>query len=303
MPIAASLGAAINNSRSRGLFAGVMSQNGRKIILATFGVLGITIVLGDLWQFGWSRSDLVRVVNQSPSWIAVSSAIFIAASLSSTVGFAFSAIAAAMIFHFVSDTMEAVQIMMVASIGIQAYSVASIWRTISLRTCAPFLIGGVTTMPLGIYLLLAFDPQAYIFTMGVALILYGVYMLFRHPPSTRKGGAFTDAAVGALGGITGPLAAFPGAFVTIWCGMRGWDKVVQRSVYQPYILIIQVVTLGALSVVSGRSMLTENAIVYALPGIAGAYLGLQVFHRLSEAQFQKLVTLALIVSGIALVFK
>ena len=55
----------------------------------------------------------------TPHWVAVSIVIFLAASLSSTVGFAFSAIAAAMIFHFVSDTLEAVKIMMVASIAIR----------------------------------------------------------------------------------------------------------------------------------------------------------------------------------------
>jgi hypothetical protein len=279
------------------------SPIGRKIGLATLGLLVSTIAGSAVWHFGWSRYDFAELVNQAPSWVAVSIVIFIAASLSSTVGFAFSALAAAMIFHFVSDTVEAVQIMMVASIGIQAYSVAGMWRTISLRSCAPFLIGGVATMPLGIYLLLAFRPQAYIFTMGLGLALYGAYMHFRQPPSTKRGGIFLDVAVGALGGITGPLAAFPGAFVTIWCGMRGWDKVVQRSVYQPYILILQVLTLGTLSAVSGRSIISEDAIAYALPGIAGAYLGLQVFRKLSDVQFQRLVNLALIVSGIALVLK
>jgi uncharacterized membrane protein YfcA len=193
--------------------------------------------------------------------------------------------------------------MMVASIAIQAYSVAGLWRTISLRACAPFLIGGVATIPVGIYLLLNVRPQAYIFTMGLALVFYGAYMLFRKPPSLQRGGVFTDVAVGALGGITGPLAAFPGAFVTIWCGMRGWDKVVQRSVYQPYILILQVLTLGGLSVISGRSVFSEDLIAYALPGVAGAYLGLQVFQKLSDVQFQRLVNLALIVSGIALVWR
>ena len=206
--------------------------------MTTLGMLVGPIVLGAAWHFGWPRYEFAGLANQVPSWVAVSLVIFIAASLSSTVGFAFSAIAAAMIFHFVSDTVEAVQIMMVASIGIQAYSVAAMWRTICLRTCAPFLIGGVATMPLGIYLLLALRPQAYIFTIGLGLVLYGVYMLVRHPPPAKTGGAFTDVAVGALGGITGPLVAFPGAFVTIWCGMRGWNKVAQRSVYQPYILIL-----------------------------------------------------------------
>ena len=279
------------------------SPSGRMIGLATLGLLAATIASAAAWHFGWSQYGFVHVAHAAPSWIAVSLVIFIAASLSSTVGFAFSAIAAAMIFHFVPDNVEAVQIMMVASIAIQAYSVAGMWRTISMRACAPFLIGGVATIPVGIYLLLCFRSQTYIVAIGLALALYGAYMLLRQPPSIRRGGAFMDVAIGALGGITGPLAAFPGAFVTIWCSMRGWDKVVQRSVYQPYILILQVLTLGGLSVATGRSVINADMIAYALPGVAGAWLGLQVFQKMSDAQFQRLVNLALIVSGIALTVK
>ncbi len=276
---------------------------GRKIGLVTLVLLAITTVGAGAWHLSWSRYGLADLAHEVPTWVAVSIVIFVAAGLSSTVGFAFSAIAAAMIFHLVSDTVEAVQIMMVASIAIQAYSVAGMWRTISLRACAPFLVGGIATMPAGIYLLLSFRPQAYVFSMGLALALYGAYMLFKQPPSITRGGVATDMAVGALGGITGPLAAFPGAFVTIWCGMRGWDKVAQRSVYQPYILVLQVLTLGGLSLVSGRSVLDGHLIAYALPGVAGAYLGLQVFQRLNDVQFRRLVNLALIASGVALALK
>lgn len=42
---------------------------------------------------------------------------------------------------------------------------------------------------------------------------------------------------------------------------------------------------------------------HALPGVAGAYVGLRVFHQLTDVQFQRLVNLALIVSGIALALK
>ena len=276
---------------------------GRKIGLVTLVLLAITTVGAGAWHLGWSRYGLADLAHEVPPWVAVSIVIFVAAGLSSTVGFAFSAIAAAMIFHLVSDTVEAVQIMMVASIAIQAYSVAGMWRTISLRACAPFLVGGIATIPAGIYLLLSFRPQAYVFIMGLALALYGAYMLFKQPPSITRGGVATDMAVGALGGITGPLAAFPGAFVTIWCGMRGWDKVAQRSVYQPYILVLQVLTLGGLSLVSGRSVLDGHLIAYALPGVAGAYLGLQVFQKLNDVQFRRLVNLALIASGVALALK
>ena len=61
-----------------------------------------------------------------------------------------------------------------------------------------------------------------------------------------RGNAWRDAPAGALGGIAGGLGGFPGAFVTIWCSMRGWDKLRQRAVYQPYILAMQLVTIACL---------------------------------------------------------
>jgi hypothetical protein len=80
-------------------------------------------------------------------------------------------------------------------------------------------------------------------------------------------------------------------------------RLAQRSVYQLYILVLQVLTLGGLSLVSERGVLDGHFIAYALPGVAGAYLGLQVFQKLNDVQFRKLVNLALIVSGIALALK
>src|SRR5262245_46931212 len=83
--------------------------------------------------------------------------------------------------------------------------------------------------------------------------------------------------------------------------MRGWDKITQRSIYQPYILVMQVLTLAGLSAVSERAPFHAELLIYALPGAAGAYLGLHAFHRLSDMQFHRLVSLALVASGFALV--
>jgi sulfite exporter TauE/SafE len=181
--------------------------------------------------------DVGTLVGSLPGWVAswagVSLAIFLAASISSTVGFAFSAVAAAMILHLVPDNVAAVQIMMAASIGIQAWCVTGLRRTISWRACAPFVAGGVGSMPLGIYLLLTLPMQIYVFLIGVALSLYGAYTLLARPRLIKKGGIRATVAVGALGGLTGPLAAFPGAFVTIWCGMQGWDKVTSAQSISP----------------------------------------------------------------------
>jgi uncharacterized membrane protein YfcA len=269
------------------------------IAAVLFGAAAIAI----LWRFGW----LSNVLGDSKSFVGPSAmvwvAIFVAASLSSTVGFAFSAIAAAMIFHIVPDPVAGVQMMMTASIGLQAYSVIGLRQTICWRACMPFLLGGMATIPLGIYLLLRVPSPAYVLVLAFVLVLYGAYMLLRMPLPVKKGGSLVDGLVGALGGLTGPLAAFPGMFVTIWCGMRGWDKATQRSIYQPYILVIQILSLIGLSLASGKSVLNLDFLAYAFPGAAGAYIGLRVFHKLSDMQFQRLVSLALIASGVFLAFK
>jgi uncharacterized membrane protein YfcA len=262
-------------------------------------VLGV-IVIGTLiiaWgaQLGPGKPGI-------PTWILISIVILIAAGISSIIGFAFSAIAGAMVLHLVPNPIEAVQIMMVASIGIQAYSVAGLARQIDWKRCAPFIIGGMGALPFGILMLLNLHPQAYVVLLGSGLIVYGLYMLQRRPMVVKSRGPAADLLIGALGGITGPLAAFPGACVTIWCGMRGWDKVTQRAVYQPYILIVQLAGLGGL-LLHQRASLDPTLFAYALPGVAGAIIGLRAFHSLTDIQFHRLVNLALVASGTALLLK
>src|SRR4051812_46193411 len=66
--------------------------------------------------------------------------IFLAATVSSIAGFAFSAIAGASLLHLIDDPVQAVKIMIVASIAIQAYSVLAISNTIEWRRLLPFLL-------------------------------------------------------------------------------------------------------------------------------------------------------------------
>src|SRR5262245_57537731 len=176
---------------------------------------------------GWIELDgpgLARALMNPPAWLVISAIIFVAAAIASTVGFAFSAIAGAILLHYVPDGFEAVQIMMIASIGNQLYTVAGLSRAISWRRCVPFVLGGVAMLPVGILLVLALEPRAYVPVIGAALVAYGLYMLLRRPVLLPGSHRMVEVLVGAIGGITGPLAAFPGAVVTIWCGLRGWDK-------------------------------------------------------------------------------
>lgn len=267
--------------------------------------LAVALTMPVMWHFGLSVSATKTIADGQSSWILVSAVIFIAACISSTVGFAFSAIVAAALLYVVPDHIRAIQIMLAASIGIQAYSVASLWQAVSWRTCAPFVGGGVAAIPVGVYLLMTIDPRHYVLAMGLALIVYGSYMLFKsdRPKPIAVENPTIDVVIGALGGLVGALTASPGALVVIRCSKRGWSKVAQRCVYQPYILVMQIVTYGSLSAYRGHTVFDIELSLYAIPGVAGAFVGLKVFQALSDRQFQALVNLALIASGLALAMK
>jgi uncharacterized membrane protein YfcA len=232
--------------------------------------------------------------------------VFIAAAISSVAGFAFSAVAGALLLQVVTDTVQVVQIMLVSSIALQSYSVLALRRHIRLKALRPYLLGGLLTLPIGTYFLLYTPVSLHLASIGTFLVLYALYALVLQrstAAASRWCAVPAQVLVGALGGITGPVAAFPGAFMTIWCGLQGWDKQEQRALYQPYILIMQIATLVVLSAATTQRQMPSSLVQYVPPALAGAYIGLRVFERLTTRQFNKVVNLFLLIAGAALIVK
>ena len=235
--------------------------------------------------------------------LLIAAIVFCAALVSSIAGFAFSALAGAALACLALAPTEAVAIMLVCSIAIQLYSVVKLWDSIRWQALAPFLAGGALTVPLGVALLTRFSTAAFSLGLGALLVAYGAYMLARRSEIVVKGNALADFAIGAVGGVTGGLAAFPGAFVTVWCGMRGWTKDEQRAVFQPYILAMQLVALALLQSARPMPQLGSTALV-VVPGVVlAAHLGIAVFRKLSNQQFNRVVYGLLVAAGVTLVMK
>jgi uncharacterized membrane protein YfcA len=226
-------------------------------------------------------------------------AVFVAALTSSIAGFAFSAICGAMLFHLLDDPVQAVEIMMICSIAGQALMVWSLRRDIGWRDLAPFVAVG---LPLGVYCLLHCRPVLYVHIIGALLVLYAGFMIFRRPIVVRRQHALFDGLAGFLGGVTGGAAAFPGAFVTIWCGFKGLGKERQRGIYQPFILIVQLAALAVLALSSlgaAARPFDFAGIVYVPAMLLGASFGMACFKWLNDRQFALAVNLLLIASGLS----
>ncbi|GJE14736.1 hypothetical protein FOHLNKBM_5811 [Methylobacterium longum] len=227
-------------------------------------------------------------------------AITAAAALSSIGGFAFSAICGAVLFHLAIDPIQAVEIMMLCSVANQTAMVWALRQVIDWCGLAVFLIGGAFGLPLGIWLLLHADRGLYTHALGAFLLLYGAYMLLRRPLVMRWHHPSIDIGVGIVGGITGGAVGFPGAFVTIWCSMKGWDKDRQRALFQPFILIMQVAALLTLSLVHGTHSGhgVDLGDLLCVPGsLLGTAAGLLCYRALSDVHFARAINLLLIISG------
>ena len=262
-------------------------------------LLLLAIGIGSLLLFG----EIVIRSFGGPN-LADLTAVFVASTLSSIAGFAFSAICGAMLFHLLTKPVQIVQIILVCSIAIQALSVATLRNAIDWKSLARFLYGGLVGLPLGVYLLTHLASHLYLRCIGIFLVGYGLFMIVRQPPKMIISNVIGDYAAGFLGGVTGGFAAFPGAFVTIWCGFKGWTKDRQRGVYQPFILIMQILALALISI--ARSSHTYaggidlSTISYVPGALLGTWCGIAIFRRLTDVQFARVVNSLLIVSGLGL---
>jgi len=263
-----------------------------RIVVATCGIALVMVEGAVLWIGGMPSTAIALL------------AVLAASTVSSIAGFAFSALCGALLFHLMDSPVYAVQVMIACSIAIQSLSVASLWRSIDWRSLPIFLAGGVLGVPAGVYLLVHLQSGVYRDVIGALLIAYGGYLLLRRPARSLRMGPLADASAGFLGGITGGLAGFPGASVTIWCGLKGWDKTRQRGVYQPFILCMQPIALLAISLMRPTSLSTTQldwqTLAFVPAALLGTWFGLRIFKQLSDRQFQLAVNALLITSGIGL---
>jgi len=230
-------------------------------------------------------------------------ATFAAALAAGLAGFAFGLVAAAVWLHILTPLQTATLIIAFGLI-VQGYSVWKLRAALHWQRLWPFLLGAAPGVPLGVGILEWANPAHLRKAIGAVLVLYSLYALAR--PTLRPikaGGAPADAAVGFLNGVLGAMTGFAGILVTIWCGLRGWPKDVQRTTFQPVgvaIFAMSAIWLG------GSGSLSSETVMLFLVGLpvllAGTWAGLRLYGSLDEAQFRKVVLVLLFVSGLALLF-
>jgi uncharacterized protein len=230
-------------------------------------------------------------------------ATFAGAFVAGLSGFAFGLVAASLWLYILSPLQTATLIVAFGLI-VQGYSVWKLRHALDWRKLWPFIVGAAIGVPVGVNLLTWANPHSVRIGVGIFLILYSLYAFFR--PTLKpvmRGGRAADAGIGFLNGLLGGMTGLAGILVTIWSGLRGWPKDVQRTVFQPVavsIFLMSALWLGAKGTVTPE---TIKFFVIGLPFLfAGTWLGLKLFGRLNEAAFKKIVLALLFASGVVLIF-
>ena len=216
-------------------------------------------------------------------------------------GFAFALAATSIWLHRIDPVHSAV---LATGCGVRLH-LSTLWpqrKFIEPKRLAPFIAGGLLGVPVGVYLLAYTAPNVLKAALGIFLIAFGTFVL-SHPHFHRveRGGRKADAAVGFIGGILGGIGGYSGVLPTIWTQLRGWPRQIARGVYQPYIIVIQTISLVGIVLVT-RDTTALVLLIEALPPLlVGTWIGWRIYGRMDERRFRQALAILLIASGAVLV--
>jgi uncharacterized membrane protein YfcA len=173
---------------------------------------------------------------------------------------------------------------------------------------APFLLGGLIGVPIGLAILSSLPTADLMLVFGAFLVLYSAYSLARPHGvhATVGGGWFASSLVGMSGGVIGGFTAFPGAAVVVWNGLRHVPKKEARGIVQPYIFVLQILSIALLAIHSPQTfgptfwLLLAISVPVVLPC---TLIGVKLYHQLSDVNFRRVTFILLGVSGIGLLIK
>lgn len=246
------------------------------------------------------------------SVIVVAVVLFFAGVVSGLAGFAFSAVAACILWLL--PPLQAVPLTMLLSACNQLLSISKLRREMTIIGTAeregalPYILGGLAGAPVGVELLRRLPVSLFTGGLGAFLVVYALVMLLMPGRFRIKqcGSKTTAVAVGALGGVIGGFSGFGASALVVYLGLRGADKSAIRGVTQPFIMVMQLVSLTMLAVVQPAVFDVAFWFLWALtlPAVlVGSNAGVALYRRLSDRNFRRAVLILLIVSGASLVAK
>lgn len=184
----------------------------------------------------------------------------------------------------------------------QIIAAVTVRRGFDVKELAPFVLGGLLGLPLGLLLLPQLDVLMFKALLGSLLVVACPAMLFSSSlPRITRSGRIADGLVGAGGGFMGAFGGFTGVLPTLWCTLRGMEKDKQRAVIQNFNLALLAVTFASYIATGVVTTATLPFFAIVAPAmLIPSLLGARLYIGISEATFRRVVLGLLTCSGVAL---
>ncbi len=163
----------------------------------------------------------------------------------------------------------------------------------------PFSLLGVV---LSLYVMESVNPQILSMSLGAFIIAFAIYQLL--PLSFGKASNRCAPPAGLLGGFVGTLFGTGGPFYVIYLNLRKLGKTEFRATFAMIFLIDGIMRLAGYALKGFYNMETLVYILAALPVCgAGMFIGGKIHSALSREVFVRMISLLLLGSGTALLYK
>ena len=227
-------------------------------------------------------------------------AAFIGGFASGLAGFAMGFVVSGIWLHILTPVQTTA---LIVGYGLltQGYGVWKLRHALAWKSIAPFIVGGLIGVPIGTMLLTYLNPAYLRSGVGVLLVIYGAYGLAQPTLKPLPSNSLSDTGIGLANGILAGLTGLPGFIITVWCQLRGWKKDVQRAIFQPVMLAAILANVVSLGVAGAITVDILRLYLIGLPAmIAGLWVGFQLYGRLDDAAFRKVILVLLLIAGLGL---
>lgn len=225
----------------------------------------------------------------------------LAAFTESVSGFGSALVAMAFLPVFLT-MQEAVPLVALASLSVEAVLIVYFRHAVNLRAIRDLVIGAILGIPLGILFLARVNEKIVLTGLGVVLVGYALYSLFRLrlPAFAHPLWAWV---FGFLGGILGGAYNTSGPPVVIYGSSQNWEPGEFRGNLQGFFLVNSVVVVIGHALGGNLTPAVAQSFLLGVPALAvGILAGLWLDRFINPVRFRQIVQVMLVILGLRLIF-
>ena len=226
--------------------------------------------------------------------------IFLATFVQSSMGFGLALISMPLLVTILGIQTAAPLVAVVAMIA-EMTILLRYRHALNIRAFARLTAAAIVAIPIGIFALRQLDENIITTILGIILIVYSLYVLFR-PSFPQLAHPVWAYGFGFVAGLLGGAYNTSGPPVIVYGNCRCWPPEEFKSNLQGFFVVLGFFTIGVHAVSGNLNSAVWENLLLALPGIAlGLIAGFALSKRINADQFRKIVLLLLIVLGFFLI--